>query len=86
MKLKIKVKVEQFHTKNQYVIYTSEGTFFQSYATVIAHLHKGKITLDRESWGCSKITGRYRNLFLGETKKETEAKIKSGEYQLADLN
>lgn len=26
------------------------------------------------------------NDFLGETKKETEAKIKSGEYKLEDLN
>jgi hypothetical protein len=31
-------------------------------------------------------TGKYRNQFLGETKKDTEAKIKSGEYILADLN
>ena len=29
---------------------------------------------------------KYRNQFLGETKKETEAKIKSGEYILTDLN
>jgi len=34
----------------------------------------------------SVTTGKYRNQFLGETKKETEAKIKSGEYILTDLN
>ena len=33
----------------------------------------------------SVTTGKYRNQFLGETKKETEAKIKSGEYILTDL-
>lgn len=86
MKLKIKVKVEQFHTVNQFIINTSEGTFFQSYATVIACRHGGKIILDANKWDYSKTTGQYRNLFLGETKRETEAKIKSGEYQLADLN
>lgn len=30
--------------------------------------------------------GKYRNIFLRETKKETEAKIKSGEYELVNLN
>lgn len=86
-KLKIKVKVEQFHTKNQFIINTSEGTFFQSYDSIVAfRSHKGQTILDENYWRFSTTTGRYRNLFLGETKKETEAKIKSGEYQLADLN
>ena len=44
------------------------------------------ITLDETYWDYSKTTGKYRNQFLGETKAETEKKIKSGEYQLVDLN
>ena len=59
---------------------------FQSYSTVIAQKRFGKVTLDRNAWDYSTTTGRYRNQFLGETIKETRAKIKSGEYILADLN
>ena len=59
---------------------------FQSYSSVIVQKRFGKVTLDRDKWDYSKTTGKYRNQFLGETKRETEAKIKSGEYILADLN
>jgi len=31
-------------------------------------------------------TGKYRNIFLNETKKETEKKIKDGTYVLTNLN
>jgi hypothetical protein len=47
---------------------------------------KGQIYLDRNKWDYSTTTGKYRNQFLGETKKETQAKIDSGEYILTDLN
>jgi len=45
-----------------------------------------RITLDVNYWDYSKTTSKYRNEFLGESTKETKAKIKSGEYKLADLN
>ena len=41
---------------------------------------------DENYWDYSSTTGRYRNKFLGETKKETQAKIDSGEYILTNLN
>jgi len=44
------------------------------------------VYLDCNKWDYSVTTGRYRNQFLGETKKETQAKIDSGEYALVDLN
>ena len=60
---------------------------FQSYSTTIAEVHAGgRIILDKEKWNYSKTTSKYRNIFLRETTKETEAKIASGEYELADLN
>jgi len=86
-------KVEQFEgrngtVKNQFLVRTSEGVYFQSYNSMIAFkpFSGGKIQLDRATWDYSVTTGRYRNQFLNETKKETEAKIKSGEYILTDLN
>lgn len=71
---------------NQFIIRTDKGTYFQSYQSIIAFKSKGVVTLDRNKWDYSKTTGKYRNQFLGETKKETEAKIKSGTYKLDDLN
>ena len=64
---------------------------FQSYDSIIATkrvFYKGghEVTLDRTTWNYSKTTSKYRNQFLNETTKETQAKIDSGEYILADLN
>lgn len=82
------MKVTQFHVKNQFVIYDDAGNcYFQSYRSIIVkHPVNGKTCLDRNTWDYSKTTGKYRNLFLGETKKETERKIADGTYLLADLN
>lgn len=89
---KFNCKVEQFEgrngsVKNQFIIKTINGVYFQSYNTVVAFKdNNGNIELDRESWDYSKTTGKYRNQFLRETKKETEAKINNGTYQLVNLN
>lgn len=75
---------------NQFIINDSEFTAFQSYDSIIVKtvFEDGvRVTyLDDKYWDYSKTTGKYRNQFLGENKKETEAKIASGEYKLADLN
>ena len=65
-----------------------DAVYFQSYDTIIAvkRSPKGAVTLDREMWDYSVTTGKYRNQFLGVDKYETECRINSGEYQLADLN
>lgn len=74
---------------NQFVVTTSKGRYFQSYQTVIAFRPSkpgAKIQLDRDAWDYSRTTGKYRNIFLGETKKETERKIADKVYLLRDLN
>ena len=62
--------------------------YFQSYNSIIVKFDRqfNKYYLDRNKWDYSITTGKYRNQFLGETKKETQAKIDSGEYILTDLN
>jgi len=84
---------------NQFII-TDEGRgalgnfikreTFQSYTTIIAVITVWpdglKVQLDKVSWACSTTTGKYRNIFLGESKKETLKKIESGEYILTNLN
>jgi hypothetical protein len=73
---------------NQFEIRTDKGTYFQSYRTMIVFIPygDGKTQLDKNSWDASMTTGKYRNQFLGETKAETERKIKDGTYELTDLN
>ena len=85
---------------NQFVITDTDNTgitkeTFQSYNSVIvtrmynnipSHTLKQKTYLDINKWDYSVTTGTYRNQFLNETKKETQAKIDSGEYILTDLN
>lgn len=84
---------------NQFLIYTQDGVYFQSYQTVIAFMpsafymnnHKDefkymKVFLDKNSWDYSRTTGKYRNIFLNDTKKGIQTKIKSGYYELVDLN
>jgi len=89
----LKVKVENMQSSNgndvpnQFKIFTDEGVYFQSYATVIAFKpFKGKIQLDVNAWDYSVTTGKYRNQFLRETKEETRKKIENGTYELVDLN
>jgi len=72
---------------NQFIISTKDGIYFQSYNSIIAFKSRdGKTYLDSYYWEYSKTTGKYRNLFLNETKKDTEQKIKDGTYILTNLN
>lgn len=72
---------------NQFIIKADGKTIFQSYASIIAVVDEaGNVTLDSSKWDYSNTTGKYRTQFLGETKKETQAKIDSGVYKLANLN
>ena len=95
----LKVKVQNMpsarlpmkRVPNQFIITTENGRYFQSYESVIAFIGSTgddghRTILDETYWDYSTTTGKYRNQFLGETKAETEAKIKSGEYTLANLN
>ena len=85
---------------NQFIIKDGfKNIYFQSYSSIIVKKQytndfancinddQGlKIYLDQKYWNYSNTTGKYRNIFLGETIKDTKAKIKSGEYILTDLN
>ena len=75
---------------NQFIITDDNGNvFFQSYSSVIAKIdgyYKNTIYLDKKYWNYSNTTGKYRNIFLNETIKDTRKKIKSGQYKLTDLN
>jgi len=77
--------VEQL-ANNQFIILENNRTIFQSYDSIIAVIENGNTTLDVNKWDYSKTTGKYRNIFLNETKKKTDLKIKNGIYRLSDLN
>jgi len=83
------MRVENINDRpNQFIITDNYGTeTFQSYKSKIAiKWYSGTVQLDKYYWDYSRTTSRYRNIFLGETKKETEQKIISGEYKLVNLN
>lgn len=84
----IEFKVEEFGgVRNHFLISLCGNTYFQSYNSIIGMINsKGRIFLDRATWDYSRTTGKYRNKWLGEGKRETEKKIKSGKYILTDLN
>ena len=81
-------KTENFNNvKNQFIITTKDGIYLQSYNSIIAFKSKdGKTYLDNYYWDYSTTTGKYRNMFLNETKKDTQQKIKDGTYILTNLN
>lgn len=101
------IKVEQLVSPksgrpvaNQFIIFTDNGKYFQSYNSIIAfikyatHTYKDNkpletktmVYLDETYWDYSKTTTKYRNEFLEENTAETRKKIKSGEYILTNLN
>ena len=71
---------------NQFEIRSENAIYFQSYQSIIVKIENGITYLDSIYWDYSKTTGKYRNQFLGEDKKETEKKIKAGIYILTNLN
>lgn len=84
------MKVSQFHSKNQFIIDTEHGTYFQSYKSLIAFIPRddSPIVLDERYWDYSVTTSKYLNRFLRVTggKKEVLSGIKSGKYILGNLN
>jgi len=86
------IKVENMESSrgnkiaNQFIITVDNAIYFQSYNSIIVCKKNGITYLDRNYWDYSVTTGKYRNMFLGETKKETETKLKTKEYILKNLN
>jgi len=89
-----------FGVRNQYVLSEkgrgANGNFitrevFQSYDSNIAERitwadGRVDVKLDNVYWDYSNTTRKYRNRFLNETGEQIKAKIKSGVYQLTNLN
>ena len=76
---------------NQFVIEHQNHSYFQSYESVITKKSNVGtslyyVQLDEKYWDYSKTTSKYRNQFLNETTKETQAKIDNGQYRLTNLN
>lgn len=74
---------------NQFIVTLPENvTMFQSYNTVIAQNRNGEIVLDSKALEYSATTTKYLKLFLNtsDSKKQLQAKIENGFYQVEDLN
>lgn len=81
-------KMENIHHagNRHFIITVGKKKYFQSYNTLVAVSNNGKVTLDRNSWNCSKTTAAYLNRFLGVTNKEKHQKVASGEYKVGFLD
>ena len=72
---------------NQFIIWTDDYQFFQSYQTIIGRRDiKGNILLDKNRWDYSVTTSKYRNQWLGMNTKEIKKAIDNGTIQLVNLN
>ena len=72
--------------KDQHVIHTREGMYFQSYGAIIVALVEGRVFLDTKYWRASRTTIKYRNKFLGRNSEEVEKEVRNGRFILVDLN
>ena len=95
MKVENMTSAKGNNVANQFIIsgITEQGfteEYFQSYETTIARNYYDNglcsTTLDTNALNYSRTTSKYLYQFLGEGRKEIEAKIKSGEYVVTDLN
>lgn len=70
---------------NQYSVDTANGTYFQSYETVIARRQDGTVCLS-SAWNYSATTLKYLKVWLGVTlsKAQIQARIDDGVYALVD--
>ena len=72
---------------NCVIVHLSNGwDILKSYNTTIAMRKEQEVIIDLRYYNYSASTGKHRNYFLGETLKDTDKKIKSGENQTPDLN
>ena len=72
---------------NQLEIICDNGTkYFQSYNSIIVKKTNNNTYLDSYYYNYSRTTSKYRNIFLNETTKEIEKKIKNDVYKLTNLN
>jgi len=72
---------------NCVIVRLSNGwNILKSYNKTIAMRKGQEVIIDLGYYNYSTSTGKHRNYFLSETLKDTDKKIKSGEYQTADLN
>ena len=71
---------------NQYIIEHNGITYFQSYDVIVAKKSKGKTILDKDYYNYSRITIKYRNMFLGLSSASVKEAIKEGKITLGKLN
>lgn len=93
------IKFKQLQNNQVVITYANGDEAFYSYGRLIALKESEPRYMDTfgdspicrtylnvNAWDYSRTTGKYRNIFLNETKRETEKKIKSGAYILKDLD
>ena len=70
---------------NNVWIHTEEGTYCQSYSTIVALQRKdGSFTLAK-AWDCSRTTAKHVSYFVGRPAAEIRKAIKAGEIEVVEV-
>jgi len=70
------------NTGQGYILYFENGNLLYSYDTIIAIKLNNQTYINNNYYDYSTTTGKHRNFYLGEKLKDTEKKIKVGDYKL----
>ena len=74
-----------YGAKDQYLLETKEGTYLQSYNSIVAFIgNDGKIKVGKD-FNYSRTTARYVTQFLNMRIKEIEKDIRDRKITIADL-
>lgn len=77
--------------RNQFVIETANGTYFQSYESVVARIDNSNVLTFGENWGYSNTTLKHLHKFLrdygyDDTYAKLRKRIDSGEIKIVNLS
>ena len=78
--------VEQLGNKNQFKVFTKNGTVFQSYSSLIAFKSNSGHVFLTGSWDKSATTLKHLKIFLNIalTKKQIQKNIDGGVYEIVE--
>ena len=65
---------------NHLIIEDGGFEYLVSYGGIIVKKQGGHVVALGKDWNYSKTTSKYRSIYLGESTRETQAKVNSGEY------
>lgn len=70
---------------NNVWIHTDDGTYCQSYSTVVALQTNNRSFVLSKAWDCSRTTAKHVSYFVGRPSAEIRKAIKAGEIEVVEV-